>query len=236
MPLAVTVWNENVHERRDESVQLVYPEGIHEVVADAIAAGLGERVVVRTATLDQPEQGLPESVLESTDVLVWWSHIANDRLDDALAARVIRRVEQGMGLVILHSGLFSKVSLAIMGTSCAISRWAPDSRTLVWTVRPDHPIASGIDSPIVVAADEMYSEPCDIPDPDELVFISSFATGEVFRSGCCYHRGEGRVFYFSPGDQQYPVYRHPGIRRVIANSVAWAGAPRRAEQRDQAVA
>jgi trehalose utilization protein len=228
MPLTVTVWNENVHEHKDASVQSVYPEGIHQVIAGGIQEELGERVTLRTATLDLPQQGLPDELLESTDVLVWWSHIANDQLDDELAARVIRRIEQGMGLVILHSALFSKVSLALMGTTCAISRWAPDNRELVWTVRAGHPIADGVAHPIVVPADEMYSEPCDIPEPDELVFISSFDNGEVFRSGCCYHRGAGRIFYFSPGDQQYPVYRHPDIRKVIANSVSWV-APRTSE-------
>jgi trehalose utilization protein len=221
MPLAVTVWNENVHERKDESVQLIYPEGIHEALADGIREELGDAVTVRTATLDLPHQGLPAEVLDSTDVLVWWSHIANDQVLDEVAAAVISRIESGMGLVLLHSALFSKVSLTLLATTGAIHRWAPDNRELIWTVRTGHPIAAGVPSPIVVAADEMYSEPCDIPEPDELVFISSFDGGEVFRSGCCFHRGNGRIFYFSPGDQQYPVYRHPDIRRVIANSVSW---------------
>jgi trehalose utilization protein len=220
--MRVTVWNENVHERRDESVQRVYPEGIHEVVADGIREELDPDAVVSTAALDQPGQGLPDDVLQSTDVLVWWSHIANDQLDDEVADRVIARVERGMGLVLLHSALYSKVSLELLGTSCALDRWAPDNEQRVWTVKAGHPIAAGVPNPIVIPADELYAEPCDLPEPDELVFISSYSGGAVFRSGCCFRRGAGRIFYFSPGDQQYPVYRQAEVRRVIANAVGWA--------------
>ena len=221
MTMRVTVWNENVHEGRDESVRRIYPEGIHEVLAAAIREELGDRVEVRTATLDQPDQGLPADALEWTDVLVWWSHIANDAVTDTLAGQVVARIEAGMGMLILHSGLYSKVSLAVMGTSCALHRWAPDNEQQVWTVNARHPVAAGVPSPITVPADELYAEPSDLPEPDELVFISSFSGGAVFRSGWSFHRGAGRVFYFSPGDQQYPVYRQPEIRHVIANAVAW---------------
>jgi trehalose utilization protein len=68
----------------------------------------------------------------------------------------------------------------------------------------------------------MYGEFFDIPTPDELVFVSSFTGGEVFRSGCTFRRGHGKIFFFSPGDQDYPVYHHPDIRRVISNGVEWA--------------
>ena len=223
--MRVTVWNENVHEGRDESVQRVYPEGIHEVVADGIRRGLGRDAVVTTATLDQPGQGLPAEVVRATDVLVWWSHIANDQLCDEVVDRVIARVERGMGLVLLHSALYSRVSLELLGTSCALDRWAPDNEQQVWTVKAGHPITAGVPSPIVIPADELYAEPCDLPEPDELVFISSYSGGAVFRSGCCFRRGDGRIFYFSPGDQQYPVYRQSEVRKVIANAVAWV-APR----------
>lgn len=225
MALRVTVWNENVHEGRDESVQRVYPEGIHAVVAEGIRTELGASSSVRTATLDQPEQGLPDEVVDSTDVLVWWSHIANDQVHDEVVDRVIAQVARGMGLVLLHSALYSKVCLELLGTTCALDRWAPDNEQRVWTVKKEHPIAWGVPSPIVIPADELYAEPCDLPEPDELVFISSYSGGAVFRSGCCFHRGDGRIFYFSPGDQQYPVYRQAEVRKVIANAVGWA-APR----------
>src|SRR5215207_6591670 len=222
MPVRVTVWGEHVHERRDESVRTLYPDGMHATIAQGIAELLGERVQVRTATLDEPEHGLSEQVLADTDVLTWWGHVAHDEVDDGVVARVHDRVLGGMGLLALHSAHYSKIFRRLMGTSCTL-RWRNEGeRELVWTVLPGHPIAAGVPQPLVIDAQEMYGETFDIPPPDELVFISSFAGGEVFRSGCGYTRGIGRIFYFSPGDQEYPVYHHPDVRRVLANAVLWA--------------
>ncbi|AUS77282.1 trehalose utilization protein ThuA [Actinoalloteichus sp. AHMU CJ021] len=221
-PPRITVWNENVHERTQPEVAERYPRGIHGAVAAAIADHLGPAASIRTATLDEPGQGLPPEVLDTTDVLVWWGHLAHDRVDDALVERVRERVLGGMGLVVLHSGHFSKVFTRLLGTTCAL-RWRNgDDRELVWTVDPRHPIAEGVPSPLVIDRQEMYGEFFDIPAPDELVFVSSFSGGEVFRSGVTFRRGHGRIFYFSPGDQDYPVYHHPDVRRVIANGVRWA--------------
>ncbi|MFT4228709.1 MAG: ThuA domain-containing protein [Microbacterium sp.] len=226
MTLRVTVWNENVHERNGSPASMAtdYPDGMHEAIAGGLRRLLPD-AQVRTATLDQPEQGLPADVLESTDVLLWWGHIAHDRVDDALVERVHERVLAGMGLIVLHSGHFSKIFIRLMGTTCSLKWRNEGERELVWTVAPSHEIAAGIPNPIVVARQEMYGEFFDIPEPDELVFISSFTGGEVFRSGVTYSRGRGRVFYFSPGDQDYPVYRQDEIQRVLANGVRWA-APR----------
>jgi trehalose utilization protein len=222
MPVRVTVWGENVHERRDESVRTLYPDGMHATIAQGIAELLGERVQVRTATLDEPEHGLTEQVLAETDVLTWWGHVAHDEVDDRVVARIHDRVLGGMGLLALHSAHYSKIFRRLMGTSCTL-RWRNEGeRELVWTVLPGHPIAAGVPQPLVIDAQEMYGETFDVPPPDELVFISSFAGGEVFRSGCGYTRGAGRIFYFSPGDQEYPVYHQPDIRQVLANAVLWA--------------
>src|SRR4051812_4974912 len=221
-PLRVTVWGENVHERRDEPVRAIYPEGMHTTIADGISALLGERVQTRTATLDQPEHGLTDDVLAETDVLTWWGHAAHEAVDDAVAERVQAAVLGGMGLLVLHSGHYSKPFRLLLGTSCSL-RWRnDDDRELVWTVAPAHPIAAGVPHPIVIDRHEMYGEPFDIPAPDELVFVSSFSGGEVFRGGGCFVRGHGRIFYFSPGDQEYPIYHHPDIQRVLANAVEWA--------------
>jgi len=221
----VTVWGENVHEQRDESVRALYPEGMHATIASGLVDLLGDEVQVRTATLDQPEHGLSEALLAETDVLTWWGHIAHDDVADEIVERVHANVLGGMGLLALHSAHYSKILKQLLGTSCSL-RWRnAGERELVWTVNPAHPIAEGVPHPIVLDAQEMYGEHFDIPQPDELVFISSFAGGEVFRGGCCWTRGAGRVFYFSPGDQEYPVYHHPAIKRVLANAVQWA-APR----------
>jgi trehalose utilization protein len=222
MPVRVTVWGENVHERRDESVRTLYPDGMHATIAQGLAERLGERAQVRTATLDEPEHGLSEQDLAETDVLTWWGHVAHDEVDDRVVARIHDRVLGGMGLLALHSAHYSKIFRRLMGTSCTL-RWRNEGeRELVWTVLPGHPIAAGVPQPLVIDAQEMYGETFDVPPPDELVFISSFAGGEVFRSGCGYTRGAGRIFYFSPGDQEYPVYHQPDVRQVLANAVLWA--------------
>jgi trehalose utilization protein len=224
-PLRVTIWNENVHERRDASVMRIYPDGMHNAIAAGLRRELDGSVSVRFATLEEPEHGLSEEALAETDVLTWWGHDAHDRVADEVVDRVHARVLSGMGIVVLHSGHYSKIFRRLMGTSCAL-RWRSDEggeREVIWTVNPGHPIAAGVPQPIVVPHQEMYGEFFDIPPPDELVFISSFEGGEVFRSGCCYFRGAGRVVYFSPGDQEFPVYHQPEIQRVIANCVTWCG-------------
>lgn len=223
--MRVTVWGENVHERNEPEVRALYPDGMHGAIAAGLAELLEERARVRTATLDQPEHGLPQDVVDQTDVLTWWGHIAHDDVADEVVERVHRAVLGGMGLLVLHSGHYSKIFKRLMGTTCDL-RWRnAGERELVWTVEPSHPIAAGVPNPIVIDEQEMYGEPFGIPAPDELIFISSFPGGEVFRGGCTFVRGRGRVFYFSPGDQDYPVYHHPDVKRVLANAVEWA-APR----------
>ena len=221
-PIRVTVWGENVHDREMEEVRTIYPRGMHEAIADGLRHLLGERVEVRTATLEQPEHGLPADVLENTDVLTWWGHAAHAQVTDAVVDAVQRRVQDGMGLLVLHSAHESKVFKRLMGTSCSLHWREIGEREVVWTVNPGHPIAAGVPPAFVLPQQEMYGEYFNIPQPEELVFISSFAGGEVFRSGCCFARGQGRIFYFSPGHETYPVYHDPNVQRVIANGVLWA--------------
>ena len=216
----VTVWNEYRHEREDERFARVYPEGIHE----AIAAGLREcdDLAVRTATLDEPEHGLTADALATTDVLTWWGHKAHAEVADDVVARIQTRVLEGMGLVVLHSGHFSKIFKRLMGTTCDLKWREANERERLWVVAPGHPIVQGIGEYIELEQEEMYGEHFDVPPPESLVFVSWFAGGEVFRSGCCYTRGAGKIFYFRPGHESHPTYFHPEIRRVIANGVRWA--------------
>jgi trehalose utilization protein len=223
--IRVTVWGENFHENleRDRAGMAVrYPEGMHGAIAAGLRDLLGDRVEVRTATRDQPEHGLSDEVLSDTDVLTWWGHAKHAEVDDRVVDRVHQRVLGGMGLLVLHSGHFSKIFTRLMGTTCSLAWRNSGDIELVWTVAPSHPIARDVPHPIVIGEHEMYGEYFDIPAPDELVFLSTFSGGEVFRSGCCWRRGRGKVFYFSPGDQEYPIYSHPDIRRVLANAVQWA--------------
>lgn len=218
----VTVWSENRHEKRDELVARLYPDGMHGAIKAGIEENLGSKASVRTATLDEPEHGLTEEVLANTDVLTWWGHMSHGDVEDEIVERVHRHVLAGMGLIVLHSGHWSKIFTKLMGTSCTLRWRSEQDRELVWTVDPTHPIAKGVPHPIVIDQQEMYGEFFDIPTPEELVFISAFSGGEVFRSGCTFRRGHGKIFFFSPGDQDYPVYHHKDVRRVIANAVEWA--------------
>lgn len=216
----VTVWNEYRHEREHDAVAEVYPEGIHAVISEALSEH--PEIETQTATLDEPEHGLTSDLLDETDVLTWWGHMAHDEVKDDIAARVTERVLDGMGLVVLHSGHYSKVFKRLMGTSCSL-KWREVAETeRLWVTAPAHPIAAGIEEYIEIPETEMYGEHFDVPAPDHLVFTSWFEGGEVFRSGCCYERGKGRVFYFRPGHETYPIYRQEEIRDVLRNACLWA--------------
>lgn len=219
-PIRVTIWNEFVHERQNPTVAAIYPKGIHGLLAEVL--GKNDDFVIRTATLDEPEQGVSQAILDETDVLLWWGHAAHDQVLDETVTRVQQRVLAGMGLIVLHSGHWSKLFKRLMGTSCALCWREAGERERVWVVNPGHPIAAGLGDCIEIEQSEMYGEPFGIPTPDELIFVSWFQGGEVFRSGATWTRGSGRIFYFSPGHEVYPIYHHPDVQRVIANGIRWA--------------
>jgi trehalose utilization protein len=218
-PLRVTIWNEFRHERDDPRVASIYPEGIHGALAQAIESASPAAVETTLVTLGEE---LPDELLEATDVLVWWGHLAHEEVPDDLAERVQQHVLRGLGFVPLHASALSKPFLRLMGTTCTF-RWREgEDRELVWVVAPGHPVAAGLPPVLELGPHEMYGEFFDIPAPDELVLVSAFSGGEVFRSGCCFRRGAGRIFYFSPGHETFPIYRHPDVQRVLANAVGWA--------------
>lgn len=225
--IKVTVWNEYTHEKNSEHVRSIYPDGIH----GAIAAFLGknEDIVVKTATLDDPECGLTEEVLKDTDVLVWWGHMAHHLVPDEVAERVQRHVLCGMGFIALHSAHMSKPFLKLVGTTGTL-KWRDNDKERVWCCNPGHPIAEGIPEQFVIEPEEMYGEYFDIPQPDELIFISWFKGGEVFRSGVTFRRGHGKVFYFRPGHESNPTYHHEYVQKVITNAVRWAKPTSRVER------
>jgi trehalose utilization protein len=220
-PLRVLVWSENVHEHTDKHVRALYPRGLHETIADGLRELLPS-AMVSTATLQEPDHGLSDDRLAGTDVLTWWGHQAHAAVSDQAVERVHRRVLEGMGLIVLHSGHYSKIFKRLMGTSCSLVWREAGERERLWVCNPGHPIARGIDRQFEIAAEEMYGEPFGIPPPDEQVFISWFEGGEVFRSGCCWRRGNGKIFYFRPGHETYPTYHDATVRRVIANAAEWA--------------
>ncbi len=220
MTLRVTVWGENVHEKKHKLVAELYPKGMHGCIADALNADPGIRAV--TATLDQPEHGLTEALMAQTDVLTWWGHAAHGQVDDRIVDRVQQRVLQGMGLIVLHSGHHSKIFKRLMGHNCDLVWREAGEKERLWVCNPAHPIAQGLPAWIDIEHEEMYGEPFGIPNPDEVVFLSWFAGGEAFRSGVTYKRGGGKIFYFRPGHETYPTYHQAEVQQVLRNAVKWA--------------
>lgn len=219
MAVRVTIWNEFRHEKKHEAVKKLYPDGMHKVIGDALMEAGGFEV--KLAALDDPEHGLTKEVLDNTDTLIWWGHCSHGEVKDEIVDRVQQRVLAGMGLIVLHSGHYSKIFRRMMGTNCSLKWREIAEKERLWNVAPSHPITAGIGDYFELANTEMYGERFDIPEPDKLIFISWFEGGEVFRSGCVWERGNGRVFYFRPGHETYPIYYNKDVRRVIANASRW---------------
>ncbi len=216
----VTVWNEFIHERKHAQIREMYPDGIHGAIASHLRS---QGLTVGTATLDQPEHGLTDEVLAQTDVLIWWGHMAHAKVSDEIVEKVYERViTGGMGLIALHSAHFSKIFKKLMGTSCDLKWREAQEKERLWVVSPGHPITRGLGEYIELPQAEMYGEHFDIPQPDQLVYVSWFEGGEVFRSGCCFYRGHGKIFYFRPGHETYPIFHHADVLKVITNAVHWA--------------
>lgn len=217
--IRVTVWNEFVHERQSEEIAKIYPNGIHGAIAEGLLQY--EKFEVNTRTMDLPECGLDAETLAKTDVLIWWSHLRNGDLPDEIAERVQKRVLEGMGLIVLHSAHLSKPFVRLMGTVCR-SKWREnDEKERIWVIEPGHPIARNLPEYIELPEEETYGERFEIPTPDELVFVSWFSGGEVFRSGCCFRRGSGKIFYFRPGHEAYPTFYRADIRQILANAAEY---------------
>ncbi len=216
--MKVTVWNENKHEKEIPSILEMYAGGLHCYIASFVKE---DDIEVRTATLDDEECGLTNEVLDDTDVLIWWGHMAHHLVPDEVVERVKQHVLAGMGLIVLHSGHHSKIFKALLGTTCNL-KWRDNARERVWTIKPNHPIAEGVDETFVLEPEEMYGEPFDIPEPDETIFMGWFNGGEVFRSGCTWVRGQGKIFYFQPGHETNPSFTNANVQRIIKNAVRWA--------------
>lgn len=214
----VTVWNEYRHELADEKVGNIYPEGIHGQIASFLAS---DEINVKTATLDMPEHGLTDNILNSTDVLIWWGHMAHNEVSDETVERVCARILRGMGFIALHSAHHSKVFKKLMGTTCNL-KWREDAKERLWCCNPTHPIAKGLPLYIELPQEEMYGELFDIPKPDEIIYLGWFNSGEVFRSACTFTRGYGRIFYFQPGHEEYPIFYDSNIQSIVRNAVHWA--------------
>lgn len=219
--IKVTIWNEFREEKDNKEAAVMYPKGIHTALAEQLAKF--DELEVRTAILDEPEQGLSDEILNGTDVLLWWGHKAHREVRDEIVEKVYRRVLDGMGLIVLHSGHASKIFKKLVGTESGRLKWREaGEKERLWVIDPGHPIVDGIGEYIELEKEETYGEHFEIPNPDSLVFVSWFEGGEVFRSGCCFIRGKGKIFYFRPGHETYPTYYNPDILKVLCNSIKWA--------------
>ena len=216
--MKVVIWNENYHEKTKPIVTENYPGGIHGYLKSVLEC---DDVEVTTATLDDPECGLTDELLDETDVLIWWGHMKHHMVPDAVVARVHAHVLAGMGIIVLHSGHFSKIFKKLMGTSGTL-KWRAQDRERIWTIKPNHPIAEGVDETFVLDPEEMYGERFDIPEPEEVIFLGWFKGGEVFRSGCTWTRGHGKVFYFQPGHETNTAYKNENVQKILKNAVRWA--------------
>ncbi len=215
----VTIYNEFIHEQEYEGIRKIYPEGIHGCIKSFLQEN-PDIEITATATFEQPEHGLTEEILKDTDVLVYWSHARQEDFSDEVTERIKKRVLEGMGLVALHSAHYSRLMRSLLGTSMTL-KWKNDESERISVTCPDHPIANGIPEQFDLIHEEMYGEFFDIPKPDDVIFTGNFSNGQVFRSGVTFTRGKGKIFYFQPGHEEYPVYHNPIIQRIITNGVLW---------------
>ena len=226
-PYAVTIWNEHRHEKKNREIANIYPDGMHGAIASHLNGAGG--IEARTATLDEPDHGLTDKVLAGTDVLIWWGHMAHGEVRDEIVDKVQANVIAGMGIILLHSAHFSKIFRRLMGTTCSLKWREVGEREILWCSKPGHPIVAALPDPIILEHTEMYGEFFDVPEPEETIFISNFAGGEVFRSGCTWKRGAGKVFYFRPGHETFPLFHDPNVLKVIENACRWAAPTARQE-------
>lgn len=217
--IRVTIWNEFIHEQELPEIKAVYPNGIHKQIETFLSED--SELEITTSTLQNPECGLSEEILNRTDVLIYWAHCAHEKISDEIAQRVCDHIRNGMGFIGLHSAHYCKVLRSILGTTMTLS-WKDDDSELLYCTNPSHPIAAGVDPKIELPSEELYGEYFDIPKPDDVIFTGWFKSGAVFRSGITFTRGNGHIFYFQPGHEAYPIYYNPQIQKIINNAVHWA--------------
>lgn len=253
--IRLTIWYENVQERgildkdllqkeltpEDEknfseflkrnssAIREAYPEGLGRTLENFFNSK--ENITARLVTLDMPECGLTKELLENTDVLMWWGHIAHESVPDSLVSMIHKRVLCGMGFIALHSAHMCRPLTSLLGTSCTL-HWREGDFERLFTTSPSHPIARGIPDMFELETEEMYGEYFDIPKPDDVVFTGWFRGGEVFRSGCTWTRGYGKIFYFQPGHETNPTYHNKYILKILENAVRWTAPDRIIEQQE----
>lgn len=215
-PLRVRIWCEGTAPRN------IYPDDIDGAVSQALQGQAD--IQFSTARLDQPDAGLPDAILQQTDVLVWWGRLKHENVPNDRSDAIVKAVRAGtLGLIALHGSYASKPFQALMGKPCEPKSWRDEGQPERIAIQtPDHPIARGVE-PFTIPRTQMFAEPFEVPTPETVVLLSTWETGESFRSGLTWTVEKGRVAYLRPGDESFPVLFHPSIKQVLLNSVRWAG-------------
>lgn len=216
--MKIVIYNEHNAHHKEGKTLLAYPNGIHGALKDLFESHHHD---VEVYTLENINS-ISDDTLKNTDVMVWWGHMNHQDVKDEVAQRIVDQVLKGMGFIALHSAHLAKPFKKLMGTACNLKWREIDEKERVWVVNPTHPIAKGLNEYFEIPHEEMYGEPFGIPTPDELVFIGWFQGGNVFRSGCCYQRGYGKVFYFQPGHETNPTFMMKEVQQVLLNAIDWA--------------
>lgn len=219
--LRVTVWCEGLDPIQEPKAVACYPDDINGCIGAFLAKS--EDMTVALHSQKEPENGLSQRILDETDVLVWWSHLYDNELSQEASDRVVEAVLNGMGLLLLHSSGGSKPSRALLGRNSNGGKYREVGELeRVWIANRSHAIMEGLEREYIeVPQSEMYGEPYGLATPDDLLFISWFEGGEVLRSGVTWHKGLGKIFFFTPGHEEFPTYHIPEIQKVITNGVRW---------------
>lgn len=227
--MKVVVWDENLHENNEE-IKKVYPEGISRRIVEGVRSENSEALDWEFVCVhsDMPDFGLSDTLLEETDVLVFWAHKTHEIFPEYLVEKLYQKVMSGMGLIVLHSAHLSKIFRRLMGTTCTL-RYCYGDVARVWKTNPQHPIAEGV-SEYFDIEEETYGEFFDIPKPDDVVFMSWFSGGNLFRGACTWQRSYGKIFYFHPGHETNASYYHPEVLKIIGNGIKWANSKKKREK------
>ena len=236
---------------------------------------------VQSVALDDPEQGLSDTILDNCDVLIWWGHQRQSEVLPETGRKIVNKILSGsIAFIPLHSAHWATPFVEAMNeitrrhaeqlvkstqqeityvappkqytvpkydtriTPYTIVRKFPDGKekfevhlpfccfpayrndgkpSLVKVLKTGHPIANGLPDEFELPQTEMYDEPFHVPPPDEVIFEERWATGEWFRSGMVWRLGKGRIFYFRPGHETFPVYKQELALKIINNAVRWLG-------------
>ncbi len=222
----VVIWSEGTA-NVDEGSKKVYPEDINTAIAEGLEPLGAKGWQIVKASLNDPDQGVSDDLLGSTDVLIWWGHKKHGEVKDAVVNNIAERVKRGqMGFIATHSSHFAKPFRKLMGTACSWREYVTDGTSVEVVVKePSHPICQGVKS-FKLPAIERYGEPFAVPQPESVpldgVYTKPDGKTEPGRMGLCWTVGKGRVFYFTPGHETYNDYYRPEVRRIFVNAVQWA--------------